>query len=663
MRVVRARIFFQNGEITIFVYHIPIWGAKNIEIVSYSMKKYTIFFLLMGIVLSLRAQISIPLPQIIAPSNHIYLSPTGDDSNPGTLASPKKTFQAALDAFPFGVAGVNNSQSYNEIVFLAGDYYPTQTLSQTPSQFLQTLNGNKLYKNVSLRGKGKVVIHGDNAQNVGYSALVALMGSHIFVRNITLQKSNYGGIKFLGGARHASHIFVDSLKIDDAKSHGCLFTLVDTIWVKNSIVTNTCNESSDETTSNCQWGSALKTEFCKNITFEHNLVYRNWGEGINTSLSEGIYCSKNIAYDNYSVNFYLHSASKGVWEGNLVYNEDSAFWRGCYNNGKRNAPGGFSIANELTCTYACVGGGNNQNCGGKYHCCAFDAYDIVGYQTYPYRQTDSIFVYNNVILQADISIWDAFSGFLNYGFIKDIFIENNTLVGLSGRNTANKIPIACTLGTSFVYAQNILIQNNIFTQDTSQSNFKKGLSVYIPSGTCNTISPANLVHLSNNRWNMSGICSNSSVNTSTEQILTTLPTYILPTQISQLVPNLQQSYWVQSATPSAYITKDYYGNPRTMSSNVGAFEKGSVNALSNAQDDASFRFFPNPALHTLNIENESADAYVVRIVDVQGKLQLLTTKLYGKQVLDVSALNQGYYILIIEMEEGRRMMRKLWIRE
>ncbi|MFN0204558.1 MAG: T9SS type A sorting domain-containing protein [Bacteroidia bacterium] len=625
------------------------------------MNRFTLFILLIISTFSAIAQITIPLPQIFAPTHQIYLSPNGNDSNAGTLSSPKKTFQAALAAFPFGVNNANNSHSYNEIIFLAGDYYPTQTLSQTATQFLKIQNGAKLYKNVSVRGIGKVTIHGDNATNAGYSTLMSLMGSHIYVKNITLKKSNFAGLKFIGGNKRCTNILVDSVIIEDAKSHGCLFTLADTIWAKNCDISNTCNENSDEIASNCQWGSALKTEFCKNITFEHNKVYRNWGEGINTSLSEGIYCKQNIAYDNYSVNFYLHSGAKGVWEGNLVYNEDSAFWRSCLNNGKRFPPGGFSVANELTCTYACVGGGNNQNCSGKYHCCAYEPYDGTGYVPYAYRQTDSIFIYNNVILQTDIGIWDAFSGFFNYGFVKSIYVENNTVVGVSGRSIYNKVPIYSSLGTPFVHAQNIVIKNNIFTQDTTLTATKNGISVYIPSGTCNGLTANTIFSLFNNRWNTSKICTNSAINTTNEQIFTALPTFILPTQLNELTPNAQHSYWIQTATVSPYITHDFFGNVRTSISNVGAIEKNSLSEISENSNQPNIFVYPNPADSYFLLNFAKPTEVNVQILDIQGKSVKRWEKVVNEQPLSTQNVGAGIYFLQIYEEDKLLITKKLCI--
>ncbi|MBX7241187.1 MAG: T9SS type A sorting domain-containing protein [Bacteroidia bacterium] len=607
------------------------------------------------------SQFTIPLPVVYTPDHTIYLSPTGNDSNSGTMNSPKKTFMSAVNTFDFGVNNISNSESYNEIVFLPGDYYPALTLSQTASQYIKTTpGGDKLYKNISLRGIGNVVIHGDSAQNAGYSTLVSLMGSHIYVRNITLKNSKYAGIKFIGGNRHCTNIEVDSLTVDSAPSHGCLFTLADTILVKNSIITNTCNENSDETASNCQWGSALKTEFCKAITFQKNKVFRNWGEGINTSLSEGIYCFKNEAYDNYSTNIYLHSAAKGIWDSNLVYNTDSLFWRACYNpNGIRKPPSGISIANELTCTDICLSGGNNNACGGKYHCCAYYPHDAVFLNIYPYRQTDSIFVYNNVLLQTDISLWDAFSGFLNYAFMKDVFIENNTVIGVFGRTTLKKSPINVTLGTSFIHAQNLRIKNNIFTQDTSLSAYKAGISVYIPSGVCNGLSDGNIVTLNNNRWNTAKITTNNAIGTATEQILASLPTAIAPAQLSALIPNNQQPYWIQTATPSSYITKDFLGNPRQGITNVGALEKDVTIPIDTETENALFEAFPNPATETLLLRTQSQSIFRFTIYDPKGCIQQKSEWIQGEKEISVSGLSSGVYYLRIETDNQSEFYKKI----
>jgi hypothetical protein len=47
-------------------------------------------------------------------SNAIYISPTGSDSNPGTVASPKQTLKAALTAATSGTTIVMRAGSYNE---------------------------------------------------------------------------------------------------------------------------------------------------------------------------------------------------------------------------------------------------------------------------------------------------------------------------------------------------------------------------------------------------------------------------------------------------------------------------------------------------------------------------------------------------------------------
>ncbi len=612
------------------------------------MSRILLFWIFILGVASVFGQFTIPLPQPYVPSNVVYLSPSGDDANPGTQNAPKKTFYNAVNTFPFGINNTPNSESYNEIVFLPGDYYPQQTMSQSKNYYVKESAGIKTYKNISLRGVGKVTIHGDSAINAGYNSLIALMGSHIYVRNITLKNSNYAGIMFVGGNRHCTNIEADSLIVDGASSHGCLFVLADTILVKNTIITNTCNLNSNPVASNCQWGSALKTEFCTQVTFKKNKVYRNWGEGINTSLSQGIYCFKNEAFDNYSVNFYLHSASKGIWDSNLVYNEDSLFWRGCHNPpGEKTPPGGFSAANELVCTYACINGGNNNACGGKYHCCAYNPYDGVFQENYAYRQTDSIFIYNNILLQADITLWDAFSGFLNYGFMKDIYIENNTVIGVSGRANLAKSPINLSFGTPFIFAQNLFVRNNIFTQDTSLTTYKAGLKVYIPSGVCNALNDGTILQINNNRWNTAKITTNNAIDITHEQVLTSLPVNILPNQSASLIPDNQHPYWIQSGISASWIDHDFLGNPRLGLTNVGAIERNS-NVNIETIESAEVTLSPNPTSFILSIIPNFTALYKVEIWDINGTMLLKTPESTGEITLNIQHLNRGVYVLRVE---------------
>lgn len=101
-------------------------------------------------------------PSIHTPDFRVYISTNGNDANPGTSAQPVATFAKALELIPFNPA----ANVYGEIVFKAGNYYPTQPLHQGLSQF----QSGGFSKNVSIVGEGTVNIYG-NQMAVGNTML------------------------------------------------------------------------------------------------------------------------------------------------------------------------------------------------------------------------------------------------------------------------------------------------------------------------------------------------------------------------------------------------------------------------------------------------------------------------------------------------------------
>ena len=61
--------------------------------------------------------------------------------------------------------------------------------------------------------------------------------------------------------------------------------------------------------------------------------------------------------------------------------------------------------------------------------------------------------------------------------------------------------------------------------------------------------------------------------------------------------------------------------------------------------DVSFRFYPNPVDNALIIRSESA--IDIQIIDAMGKLRVSQNKIQGLQIINVSTLEKGIYILRI----------------
>ena len=132
-----------------------------------------LYIILQGICLIAHAQLPVVnLPVIPTATQVVYIHPDGKDSNPGTIDEPKKTFFSAIQSLNFGISGVNGGHSYVEVICKEGHYYPkgSNGFVQNLSDWRKFTGGGYVYKNISIRGLGNVVLHGDSldigAQNV-----------------------------------------------------------------------------------------------------------------------------------------------------------------------------------------------------------------------------------------------------------------------------------------------------------------------------------------------------------------------------------------------------------------------------------------------------------------------------------------------------------------
>lgn len=583
----------------------------------------------------------INLPEIIAPQQFVYLSPTGNDANPGTMALPKKTFFSALNKIDFGIPGINNGQHYGEVVLLPGDYYPkaTSPFVQNESQWRKNINGYFGYKNISISGIGNVILHGDS---LGQSSqMIYLSGSKIKLHNLKIQNVPLHGIFCQGSAIiHHSDVSIDSVIVDGAIDFGILITGYTRILVEHSTVANTCLRNEHEKDLLCQWASGLRADNCSNVTFRNNRVYHNWGEGINTSLSEYVHVHDNLVFDNYSVNIYAHSASKAIYSHNLVYNIDSIYWRYCYNG--KGFSSGISIANELTCTNACFLWSNS--CGSLMSCCSETDYDHPILTFVNYKQVDSVFVFNNILLGSDISVWDAFSSFTSYANLSNIFIANNTSINVFGSNDAAKALLSIILGTPFVNYKNMNIQSNIFSVDLSIPKTSV-FSAAAPNGICNGDWLTKFKN-NGNLWSEIPVIAGFDFSKDKEQIF--LPKMIQANEIDKLIPGNDHPELMYSSQLLDFINDDYFHNPRKFFTNSGAIENSSVTETENTLiTKLSIIISPNPVSNVANIITLKKISQV-NIYDSTGKLFFKTKN----KIINCSNWCSGLYIIEIIDADG-----------
>ena len=577
-------------------------------------------------------------PTIPNPTQTIYLDPNGSDSNPGTFAFPKKTFYAAISNLSFGIPNVNGGNAYGEVIFKSGDYYPTGSTGYTQdyNNWRSIVNGRYVYKNISVRGLGNVVLHGDSL--LTGSQMIYLRGSGIKVSNIKIKNSKLHGVAMIGSnITHHTDVMVDGVVVDGAIDNGIWITGYDNVLVQNCNISNTCLRNYNSIGA-CQWASACRVENNKHASVIKNVIFNNWGEGLNMSLVRNAKVQDNIVYDNYSVNIYCNSTSNAIYSHNLTYNTDSTFWRNCVGQGKTAATG-ISITNELLCTNACWLYGNN--CGTLTSCCSEidDDFPFPFFQPVTYYQTDSVYVFNNIVLNASISVWDASSGFNNYANLTNFFISNNSVIGVAGQQTLNKPLLNIFLGTPFVKYNNVGLYNNIFSTDTTDIN-TVNLNTSV-AGTCAQAWQTE-TFFNKNMWNK--IPSNAGLNFSQEIQNSSISQNVNFNNLTPITPSNSNLTLVSTTPLLNYITDDFFHTPRNNNTNIGAIENSSITSTSDIKIN-NIIISPNPAKDKIYF-NETIIAKSIIVYDVHGK-QLILINDFSDDSIDISKLKSGIYFLII----------------
>jgi hypothetical protein len=217
-----------------------------------------------------------------------YVSPTGNDANPGTSSAPFKTFAKANSVLTAG----------STLYIYAGVY--NQQLKITKSG---TSSAGISVKPVG----GTVAVDMNNATTAGLD----IRASYVTVGGLEIRNSNDVCVNLLG-----SNITVDGIVVHDCTNHGIQANQSSQIKILNSRVYRSVLSNAARALPN-GWGSGIKVRLSDNVLIQGNTVYNNYGEGMGTR-GTNITIRANTVYDNFSVNIYTNSENVLI-ERNFVY--------------------------------------------------------------------------------------------------------------------------------------------------------------------------------------------------------------------------------------------------------------------------------------------------------------------------------------------------------
>ncbi len=537
-------------------------------------------------------------PQLISPSYRVYLSPDGNDLNTGDSLFPLATFSAALDKLDFLSQPVTGN-IYGEVVVYSGNYSEI---------FKQPLNkyqiGSKLM-NVSLRGKGNVVLDGTTLTVSPGNGMIYLLGSNIHVKNISVNYSSDNGVRFgynYNGTVINSHdIWIDSVNVTQTTGHGIIVgisplntngssTLIPRakrFKISNCHVHNAVNNNTSQT----QWGSSVKFLNTSHNQALNNHVHDNSGEGIDFDFCDTAEIRGNLLHDNFA-NIYLDKMQYAFIHKNLIYNETKVV-------------SGILLGLE-----------------------AYTAFVTNHY-------IKDIYIQNNIILNTlGINIWQGIYSALQNGYFQNIQIRNNTIIGKQfGNGSQISFSYNTFLGqpVSNVFFSNLSIDRNIISAHLDSLNNARLISA--------ALDPQPSLTFGDNLFNMNP---GFGYNAASDGIVSALLVSVDPISdvLWQLTPNTTYNpNFVKNALNTVSITDDYAGISRgILNTNIGALELNESLFINESKEDFPL-IYPNPSSGFLNIH--CMDCQLL-IKDLNGRL----IGLYNKSQLKELNLNPGVYYII-----------------
>jgi hypothetical protein len=544
------------------------------------MIKFTVICIFIALTNCLTAQIfQISEPQIIPPTHRVYISTTGNNNNTGDSLAPLATFSAALNKLDL-LTGSANGNVYTEVVVFEGTYFEI---------FRQPLNkyqiGTKMM-NVSLRGKGYVLIDGSNLTVNSGGGLIYLLGSNICVKNIAIKHSTENGVRFgynFGGTVINSHdILIDSVEVSATAGHGILLGIGSLNSTGSSVliprakrfkVTNChVHDAVNYNTAQTQWGSCIKFLNASQIQALNNHVHDNSGEGINFDFCDSAEVRENILHDNYA-NIYLDKMECAHVHRNFIYNESK------------------KVSGILT---------------------GLEAFTV--YVTNHYIK--DIYIENNIILNTlGINLWQGIYSAIQNGIYSNIQIRHNTIIGKQfGDGAQLSISHQIILGQpvpNFII-NSVSLDRNIISANADSINNNRLLSA--------PLNPQPGFSFGYNLYNMNpGFAFNST----TDLINAAIPLSVIPSQANnELSPNsTYNAELIMSVPNSTGILTDFFGVLRNQTNtNTGAIELNpNLSGLENKE--TTFNVFPNPFKDEfMIITNEENIGKEFQIFDISGKL-------------------------------------------
>ncbi len=536
--------------------------------------------------------------EVFAVDSIYYVSPDGDDSNPGTRSNPLLTIDKAANKLNPG----------DTLYLLKGIYHQTVDLSLqgTKSQpiVISSFPGDTVIIDGDIDGDSIPDIPSREGDEGGtdprygntfyWSGLVQFVdwgmppSKHIIFRGIEVRNSAGRGISMHPGG--------SDITIEDCYVHHTWHTPVHMQGVTRPTVRNTVVHDGAsfapyprEGTEQNWPGNVQFTDVIDGLA-DGLTVYNSWGEGVLIGHSNGVILQNSVVYDNFALNVYTSHASNFIIRNNIIYSTGTPpFLRG----GK--ACSNLIIADEYRADQA----------------------NGVG-------QT----VINNLIMggSRNLGFWEfTWQGTENSGFV-DAIIANNTILD------------AVTYGVEINQGkhENTIFFNNIVANPNTDAplavvvddpglNFDYNLWEKLPSRHArgqHDVVNANL-----------GIKQNGPTD---------------PGQVEASYFDVTDSFpGINAGVEIEQVGNDYYGNPRDSYPDIGAIEYNGPISNTHHVIVPDIYIYPNPAKDEIHVQvDNNQETRWIQLYDAKGKVHARDIG-KGNISFNISRYNPGVYTVVV----------------
>jgi parallel beta-helix repeat protein len=333
-------------------------------------------------------------------ANSYYVSKSGNDSNPGTLAQPFLTIQKGMNKLAAGDSLFIRGGTYAEFVTISKS---SVTVSGYPGE-TAVLDGSSLLTSPA------------------WSPQVTVSGSNVILQNLEITNPN--GLGVWGSNVSSTNNVYRGLNIHHVNEAAM------NIWGSKALIEgNTIHHAGlmNRGGTNGSWpgvlfvGDVSRANAAPYAVVRNNTIYDNWGEGLIIGYSDNALVEGNILYDNWAEGIYIDGGSLTTVRNNLVYyTTDKQWWRFA------TPAAGIEWATE-----------------GR----------VSGYSA-----PHDIKIYNNIVINAGWGIY-WWRGATNSA-VTNVIVANNTVINTAGYGSGITIDNSSGLAHSNSIIQNNIVAMN-----------------------------------------------------------------------------------------------------------------------------------------------------------------------------------------------------------